>query len=63
MNKKINYVLAILIVVCFIVLIYRFSLPPPEEEFKPELPSEGIINIHEHIHWTSDADKWLDWIQ
>lgn len=60
MNKKINYVLAILIVVCFIVLIYRFSLPPPEEEFKPELPSEGIINIHEHIHWTSDADKWID---
>jgi hypothetical protein len=58
--RKINVFLAILIVVSFIVLLYRLSIVPEESEFEVELPKEGIINIHEHIHRHTSADKWLD---
>jgi predicted TIM-barrel fold metal-dependent hydrolase len=63
LNKKIrriNAFLAVLIIISLIVLIYRFSIIPEKEDFKVELPKEGIINIHEHIHRHTDADKWLD---
>ncbi len=58
--KKFNIFLTILIMVSLIILMYRLSWLPPEKEFKPKLPSSGIINIHEHIHRTSDAKKWLE---
>jgi predicted TIM-barrel fold metal-dependent hydrolase len=61
MDKKINYVLAILILISLFILIYRYSLiEPPEDEYEPKLPKEGIINIHEHIHRTADAPIWLE---
>jgi predicted TIM-barrel fold metal-dependent hydrolase len=62
MKRSFNYILTILIVICLIILIYRFSWPTPgdgEDGFEPTLPETGIINIHEHIHKTPDVDKWL----
>ena len=52
--------MVIFIVICFIVLIYTLSYQEPADKFKPEFPIEGIINIHEHIHRSSDAEKWLE---
>jgi predicted TIM-barrel fold metal-dependent hydrolase len=40
-------------------LIYTLSYQEPVDKFKPKFPTEGIINIHEHIHRSSDAEKWL----
>jgi predicted TIM-barrel fold metal-dependent hydrolase len=58
--RRINIVLVILIVISLIVLVYRFSIIPEEEEFEPKLPAKGIVNIHEHIHRYTDVDKWFD---
>ena len=59
-----NYLLAVLIIICILVLLFRFILFPTESGngngFEVEFPDRGIINIHDHIHRTSDADKWLD---
>lgn len=58
--RKLNLLLIILIIISFFVLMYRITLPTQEHEFEPKLPTEGIINIHEHIHRFSDADKWME---
>ena len=58
---KINAVLTIFITLSIIFLIYRVIITPwdADSQFEPKLPTEGIINIHEHIHKYTDADKWL----
>ena len=60
--SKLNIILTLLITICLIFIIYRIIFIPAveESEFEPKLPTEGIINIHEHIHKYTDADKWLD---
>ncbi len=60
--SKINLVLAILIIISLLLLAYRFTFVqnPEEEKFKPKLPKEGIINIHEHFQTAKVADIWLD---
>jgi predicted TIM-barrel fold metal-dependent hydrolase len=58
--KKLNTVLVVLIIFSLILLVYRYTILPQDEEFEPKLPNEGIVNIHEHIHKYTDADKWLD---
>jgi predicted TIM-barrel fold metal-dependent hydrolase len=50
-------------VICILILVLRFAFFPlgiNVEEFEPKLPDHGIINIHDHIHHSSDAPKWLD---
>ncbi len=60
MNRKLNNILIILIIICLIILTYRIFLIHIDEEFKPKLPSKGIINIHERIQRTSEVEKWLE---
>jgi predicted TIM-barrel fold metal-dependent hydrolase len=60
-NSKLNTFLVILIVIFSIIFLYRILLIENDDiDFEPKLPTEGIINIHEHIHRYTDADKWLD---
>ena len=59
-HKTLNAILAALIIISVIILIYSVIWSPPKEDFEPKLPTSGIINIHEHIHKTYDAPKWLD---
>lgn len=49
-----------MIVISFLVLVYRLSIITEDTEYEPKLPAEGIINIHEHIHWSSAAERWLE---
>lgn len=60
MKKNVNIILAILIVICLIILIYRYTWGPMTEEFEPKLPTKGIINIHERIQRASVVEKWLE---
>jgi predicted TIM-barrel fold metal-dependent hydrolase len=62
MKNKFNIVLTVLIVISILFLLYRLTLPPLStgSDFELEFPTEGIINIHEHIHRTDDAAIWLD---
>ena len=60
MKKKLNNILGVLIIICLIILLYRVILIPEEEEFRPKLPSTGIINVHERINRASDLDKWFE---
>lgn len=55
-----NYILSVLIIICLIILLYRTFLTPTVEEFKSELPSKGIINVHERIQRFSDVKKWFE---
>jgi len=57
---RLNYFIVVLIVISFLVLVYRLSIIPEESEYEPKLPTEGIINIHEHIHRNSAAERWLE---
>ena len=49
-----------MIVISLIILTYRLAWQPSEEEFEPELPTKGIINIHERIQKSSEAKKCLE---
>ena len=52
--------MVILITISLVVLVWRFTYQEPEETFKPKLPTEGIINIHEHISQVYLGEKWLE---
>lgn len=74
----VNVIIAIILVVAVIFLAWRFINPPeedkdqplpPKTENQPKLPTEGIINAHEHIQtynsrgdpiWEDLGQRWLE---